>query len=84
MGLKDYFRFYPVLLLPKKLPDNYEEFIAKYEDALENDRNYDFGDPYLQKAVENGFFKESCFDELEGNVKSILGMIPESFMELFS
>lgn len=82
MGLKDYFRFYPVLLFPKKLPDNYEEFIAQYDDALDDDRNYDFGDPYLQKAVENGFFEASSFDELQDNIKFIFEMLPEIFKEL--
>jgi exodeoxyribonuclease V gamma subunit len=80
----DYFHFYPKLLEDKKMSDNYEAFISTYEEAIENDRNYDFNDAYLQKAVENGFFDEEVFGKLTDNVKSVLGVLPQTFRDLIN
>ena len=81
-GLFDFFIFYPMFLISSKLPENHETLMAKYESAKEDDRNYDFTDVYLLKAIENGFFEESKFEVLQDNVSAILQMLPDTFTNL--
>ena len=83
-GIQDYFHFYPVLLEGKKFSDDYETFFSMYEDAIDNEKNFDFEDPYLQKAVENGFFDEAGFESLKDNVQTIYGILPPIFQDLIN
>ena len=81
-GLSDYFIFYPMFLVSSKLPEDFDTLISKYESAKEDEKNYDYTDVYLLKAIENGFLEESKFEVLQNNVSSIMQILPDTLTSL--
>jgi len=79
----DYFYFYPALAKKKYTVSSHDEFMKLYESALNTDRNFDFNDEYLDKAVEHGFFSETNYTALTKNVANIFAPLKKRFPHLF-
>ncbi len=73
-GHQSYFPFWPVLAKEnfKLLGRGWDYFFDQYEDAKENEMNFDFENEYLDRAVADGIFDEDRFEELHRNVKEIM------------
>jgi exodeoxyribonuclease V gamma subunit len=84
-ALSVYFPFYPGLAYRnfRILEGDYENFLAEFEDAVENPRIHTFNDVYLAKAVEHGFFSEDNYESLRENTLSIMKPLAERLPVLF-
>jgi exodeoxyribonuclease V gamma subunit len=82
-GNEDYFYFYPALAKKKYTVNAHEQFMKLYEAAINNARNFDFNDDYLNKAVEHGFFAETNYTTLTNNVANIFAPLKKRFPHLF-
>jgi exodeoxyribonuclease V gamma subunit len=85
-ALSGFFPFYPGLAYKKfhLLRGDYENFLAEYQAAVENSRNYTFNDVYLSKAVEQGFFSEENYDSLNANTRAIMQPLADRLPALFN
>jgi exodeoxyribonuclease V gamma subunit len=85
VGHERFFPFHPNLAREqfKLLSGNYEAFSDMFETLAENPNVHDFEDPYLQKAIEQGFFGEDSYDALKGNVLEIMEPIRKLMPALF-
>lgn len=84
-GHRRFFPFHPNLARDefKLLAGNYEAFSDALETQAESSWNHDFDDPYLQKAIEQGFFGENSYNELKGNALVIMDPIRQLMPALF-
>jgi hypothetical protein len=82
-GNDDYFYFYPALAKKKYTVNTHEQFMKLYEAAINNARNFDFNDDYLNKALEHGFFAETNYTTLTNNVANIFAPLKKRFPHLF-
>jgi exodeoxyribonuclease V gamma subunit len=84
-ALSGYFHFFPGLADRnfRILEGDYENFLAEFEDAVDNPRNYTFNDVYLLKAVEHGFFSEDSYESLRENTLVIMKPLAERLPVLF-
>jgi exodeoxyribonuclease V gamma subunit len=84
-GHSKYFYFWPAAALDtfSLINGSWKEFHDKYEDMLDNERDYNFKDDYLSKAVEYEYFSEKNYEELKANVLSIMGPICDLLPQLF-
>jgi exodeoxyribonuclease V gamma subunit len=73
-GHQSYYPFWPMLAEEKfkLIVRGWDFFYDQYEEAKENEMNFDFKNEYLERAVADGIFNEERFDELYRNVKDIM------------
>jgi exodeoxyribonuclease V gamma subunit len=84
-GHTNWFYFHPELAREelKMIKADYLTFKSWYEETIENEREYRLKDPYLLKAVENGFYSETNFPVLQQQVLTIMQPLFERFPALF-
>jgi exodeoxyribonuclease V gamma subunit len=86
-GHAAYFRFHPSLARYKfyMISGDHESFMDELETLEDSNRNYDFNDKYVRKAIEHGFFSKDTYEELKLNVHEIMdpiaGYLPNLFPE---
>ena len=80
-----WFYFHPDLAKDnlKYFQSDYNTFINWYEDEVESPYSYSFKDPYLAKAVENGFLDEENFETLRQNMFAFMMPLQTYFPALF-
>jgi exodeoxyribonuclease V gamma subunit len=84
-GLAGHFHFFPALAMNnfKMLTGDHAFFLGQYELELENRMSFKFNDPYLRKAIEQGFFAAENYAALHANTHAIMGPIRKLMPELF-
>jgi exonuclease V gamma subunit len=85
-GHKDYFKFYPNIARDnfKMIDKGYAEFSDALEKLIDDEKNFEFKDEYLLKAIDHGIFSEGHFDDLQMNVRKIMGPLKEALPVFFS
>jgi hypothetical protein len=62
----------------------YAEFSDALEKLIDDEKNFEFKDEYLLKAIDHGIFSEGHFDDLQMNVRKIMGPLKEALPVFFS
>lgn len=68
----------------KIIQSEYDKFIGWYEETSDDDREYRLKDPYLLKAIENGFLDFRNYTSLQNNILSFMLPLKEYFPSIFN
>jgi len=84
-GHAEYFPFHPNLAREgfEMILEDHESFMDQLEALEENEKNFDFNDEYLQKAIGHGFFSKDGYEHLKANVMEIMRPISGYLPALF-
>lgn len=85
-GHDTYFPFHPNMARAdfKMVRGTWENMMDVFDSLEENEKNHDFKEDYVKKAIEHGFFSVGNYPQLQQNVMEIMEPISKLLPEFFA